>query len=109
MIFGAIILMLAISPLTALYIHPVVSKLITKSESTVEPTNESDGENYNKKLIHWTPLTMTGVVTCVGLLVIHIFSLIKIDQYGDEVVSSKSYDKIMGAIYPILSLLTVIT
>ena len=52
---------------------------------------------------------MTGVVTCGGFLVIHIFSLIKIDQYGDEVVSSKSYDKIMGAIYPILSLLTVIT
>ena len=48
MIFGAIILMLAVSPLTALYIHPVVSKLITKGESTVEPTNEM---NQTKKTI----------------------------------------------------------
>ena len=49
------------------------------------------------------------MVTCIGFLVIHVFSLIKIDQYGDEVVSRRSYDKIMGMIYPILSLLTVVT
>ena len=60
-------------------------------------------------MIHWTPLTFTGVVTCLGFIVIHVFSLIKIDQYGDEVVNRRNYDNIMGVIYPIVSLLTVIT
>ena len=99
--------MLAVSPLTAVYIHPVVTRLIARNTANVEPINESD---HFKKLIHWTPLTFTGVVTCIGFLVIHICSLIEINRYSDEVVNRRSNDiNIMGVIYPIVSLLTVIT
>ena len=52
MTFGAIILMLAVSPLTALYIHPVIARLIARNKTNVEPTNEPGKDYHYNKMIH---------------------------------------------------------
>ena len=90
-LFLKITLTLAISPLTILYIYPIVIRIIAKKKVNVNQTNKSDKEYDYKNLIHCIPLTVTGVITCIGFAVIHIFSIISLHQYADEVLISKNF------------------
>ena len=97
MIAVIITLLLAVTPLTILHIFPIVVTLITKDKKP----RDHQGEKYKyKSLIHWAPLTCTGILTIIGFSVIHIFSVIRFKQHGDEVLSSKDH---MLIIYSILS------
>ena len=58
-----ITLALAISPLTVLYIYPIVIRIIAKKKVNVNQTNESDKQYDYKNLIHCIPLTVTGAIT----------------------------------------------
>ena len=62
-LFLKITLTLAISPLTILYIYPIVIRIIAKKKVNVNQTNKSDKEFDYKKVIHCIPLTVTGVIT----------------------------------------------
>lgn len=103
MIAVIITLLLAVTPLTILHIFPIVVTLITKDK---EPRDHQGGKYKYKTLINWTPLTCTGILTIIGFSVIHIFSVIRFKQYGDEVFSSENHIQIMLIIYNILSLAT---
>lgn len=100
MIAVIITFLLAITPLTILHIFPIVVTLITKNE---ELRDYQQGKYKYKTLIHWTPLTCTGILTCIGFSVIHNISVIRFKQYGEEVLSSENHIQIMLIIYNILS------
>ena len=103
-----ITLMLAIGPFTVLYVYPMVVRMITKDKTKEKSTNKLSKYFY-RKLIHWVPLICTGVVTCVGLFAIHIFSIVRFVQYGDEVVRNEKENRSIAILYAMLSLLAVIT
>ena len=89
-LFLIITLALAISPLTVLYIYPIVIRIIAKKKVNVNQTNESDKQYDYKNLIHCIPLTVTGAITCIGFAAVHIFSIISFQQYADEVLISRN-------------------
>ena len=89
-LFLIITLALAISPLTVLYIYPIVIRMIAKKKVNVNQTNESDKQYDYKNLIHCIPLTVTDAITCIGFAAVHIFSIISLHQYADEVLISRN-------------------
>ena len=100
MIAVTITFLLAITPLTILHIFPTVVTLITKNK---ELRDHQGGKYKYKTLIHRAPLTCTGILTCIGLSVIHNISVLRFKQYGGEVLSSENHIQIMLIIYNILS------
>lgn len=99
MIAVTVTFLLAITPLTILHIFPIIVMLIKTTKAKEEPTDQ--GKKY--KLIHWVPLTLTGIVTCLGLIVIHFFSVLRLKEYGDEVLSNEDHIHTMLIIYKIIS------
>ena len=102
MIAVTVTFLLAIAPLTILHIFPIIVMLIKKTKAKEKPTDQGIMYKY-KSLIHWAPLTLTGIVTCLGLIGIHFFSVLRLKEYGDEVLSSENHIHIMLIIYKILS------
>ena len=90
-------LMYAIGPFTVMHIYPIVFGLITRKKVQVNPIDYPDldiakkitkKKNYYKKLIHLTSLLLTGILLYIGFMITHIYSIIRLIQYGDEVLSS---------------------
>ena len=102
MIAVTVTFLLAIAPLTILHIFPIIVMLIKKTKANEKPTDQGIMYKY-KTLIHWAPLTLTGIVTCLGLIVIHFFSVLRLKEYGDEVLSNEDHIHTMLIIYKIIS------
>ena len=103
-----ITLTLAVSPLTVIYIYPMLIRIITKKKVKVNQINESDKEHDYKQLIDCVPLTVTGVAVCIALAVIHIFGSIHFYQYADEVLIGGTYHIIAPLPNEVFSVLTLI-
>ena len=108
MILIAITLMLAIGPFTVLHIYPIIVRLNQIIKKKAKDSTNQHRQKYYKKLIHWPPLICTGVVTCASFLVIHILSIVNFIEYNEEVLRNERYNRIMGVMYAILSLLAII-
>ena len=134
MIAVTITLLLAIIPLTILHIFPMVVTFITKTkekenskehqgktEGNKEPltgyhdkTKQAEEKSMNnqekkykyKTLIHRGPLALTGILTCVGFSIIHFFSVLRLEQYGNELLSSEDHISTKLFIYKVFSLMT---
>ena len=134
MIAVTITLLLAIIPLTILHIFPMVVTFITKTkekenskehqgktEGNKEPltgyhdkTKQAEEKSMNnqekkykyKTLIHRGPLALTGILTCVGFSIIHFFSVLRFEQYGNELLSSEDHISTKLFIYKVFSLMT---
>ena len=87
----AITLTLGVCPITILYIYPIVVRLITKEKVNINTTNQSKKRYDYKNLIHWIPLTCTGVTTCTGFAVISIFATISSEQYSEDVLIRRNH------------------
>ena len=108
-------LTLAFSLFTVLHIFPMVLRLLKNRKVKVDPYYyeyhgiipiDPTNECYYKKVVHLLPLTLTGLGIYIGLLVIHIFSIVRLLEYGNEVLSS--YYKYLPIAHAVFSLLTVI-
>ena len=60
--------------------------------------SKASDEKFSKMLIHKPPLIFTSV-GITGLLLIHIFSVVRFIQYGDEVLSSKIYHNAISIVH----------
>ena len=108
-------LTLACSPFTVLHIFPMVRRLLKNRVVKVNAYYYEDPgiipldpmkKDYYKKVVHLLPLTLTGIGIYIGLLVIHIFSIVRLLEYGNEVLSS--YYKYLPIAHAVFSLLAVI-
>ena len=107
-------LTLAFSPFTVLHIFPIVFRLLENDKVKVKaeyyedkgiiPINPTK-KDYYKKVIHLVPLTLTGIGMYISFVVIHIFSIIELLQYGNEVLNINY----LPIAYAVISLLAVIT
>ena len=88
MIIVPLTLIAASSPFTALYVFPIALRCL---------------RNVNGNTI---PLILTGITIFIGLLVLHIFSLVTLLEYGNEVLSSNYV--YLPIAHAILSILAVI-
>lgn len=96
MMFIMVTLTYAVTPLTILYIYPIVVRLVTSIE-------DNPGKIHYYKLIRRIPVTFTSVGICMSFLAIHLFSVGRFIQYGDEVLGSQKYTNKMPIIHAILS------
>ena len=105
-----LMLVFEISPLTVLHIYPIARKLKKINNIQVSAKNYHDStlsivkpkasdEKFSKMLIHKPPLIFTSVGISTGLLLIHIFSVVRFIQYGDEVLSSKIYHNAISIVH----------
>ena len=114
-----LILMFGVSPLTVLYIYPLVLKQINIKRKKVSKLYYSgtvvgvfsvdrEKESHHKKPVHTKPLILTSVLIFIGFFIVHVFSIISFIQYGNEVMSSKDYHSIIPITHAVLSLLAIV-
>ena len=97
MILVPIALVFAVSPFTALYVHQVIVDLIKLT---------SDLDKIN--IIHHVPLTISNALVSIGLIFIHIVSIVKFIQYIDEILSNENHNSILPIAQAVVSLLSII-
>ena len=113
-----LILTCAVSPLTALNLYPIVFRVMPGNKITVNSKFyphvnmtqlHAKKKKYYIKVIHLRPFMFANVGITIGFLVVHIYSMIRFIQYGDEVLSSNdSKGHPLPLIHAALSLLAVI-
>ena len=100
MIFIMVTLTYAVTPLTILYIYPIFVRLVTDIE-------DNPGKLQYYKLIRRIPVTFTSLAVCLSFLAIHLFSIRRFIQYGDDVLGSENYTNKMPIVHAILSLVMI--
>ena len=110
--------MFGVSPLTVLHIYPLTLRQINIKEVEVDKSQYLDSgvvsirvkmENHYKKPLHMKPLIFTSVLIWIGFLIVHVFSVIRFIQYGNEVLSSEDYQNKIPIAHAVLSLFAVVT
>ena len=108
-------LTLAFSPFTVLHIFPIALRLLKNTEVKVNAAYYEDkgilprdrtNKDYYKKVVHLLPLILTGIGIYIGLLVVHIFSIVRLLEYGNKVLSSNY--TFLSITHAVCSLLAVI-
>ena len=106
-------LLYAIGPLTVVHIYPVVFGLITDNKAKAKlATDYADSfvaqtvtkkKFYYKKLIRMAPFLLTSIGINIGFIIIHILSVIRFIQCGDEVLDPN----VLPIIHAVVSLLVI--
>lgn len=112
-----LIMTFVVSYLTVLHIKPIVRRLKKINKVTVSTEDYSSStaitgkpktEKFDKRLVHEEPLIFTSVGISIGFLTIHVISVVKLIQYGEEVLSFETYHNKMPIVHAIFSLLGIV-